>query len=165
MINIRNALFAAGIMLGVGSPLQAAEIEIKMLNKGADGGYMVFEPNFVEAAPGDTIKFVAADQGHDSVSMKGMLPEGAAEWKGRLSQEISVVVDKPGIYGYKCEPHYGMGMVGLIVVGKDTHNLEAARQVKQMGKAKKAFSELLDKAAEIKAAEAVQPSPTTLAAR
>ena len=26
--------------------------------------------------------------------------------------------DKPGVYGVKCMPHYAMGMVALVVVGK-----------------------------------------------
>lgn len=40
----------------------AAVIEVKMLNKGSDGGKMVFEPTLVKIEPGDTIKFVAADK-------------------------------------------------------------------------------------------------------
>ncbi len=35
-----------------------------MLNKGLDGGIMVFEPTLVQIEPGDTVKFVAADKGH-----------------------------------------------------------------------------------------------------
>jgi len=42
----------------------------------------------------------------------------------------------------KCLPHYGMGMVALIMVGQPD-NLEQARAVKQTGKAKKVFKELL----------------------
>ncbi|MCA0277984.1 MAG: pseudoazurin, partial [Proteobacteria bacterium] len=41
-----------------------------------------------------------------------------------------------------CTPHYGMGMVALVVVGKPT-NLEQAKAVKQTGKAKKVFEALL----------------------
>ena len=50
-------------------------------------------------------------------------------------------MDKEGIYGVKCTPHYGMGMVALIVVGKPV-NLEQAKAVKQTGKAKKVFEGL-----------------------
>ena len=39
----------------------AAEFEVKMLNKGAKGA-MVFEPDFLKVAPGDTVKFVADRQ-------------------------------------------------------------------------------------------------------
>ncbi|WP_234685144.1 cupredoxin domain-containing protein [Bradyrhizobium monzae] len=40
----------------------AAVIAVKMLNKGSDGGKMVFEPTLMKLEPGDTIKFVAADK-------------------------------------------------------------------------------------------------------
>ncbi len=52
----------------------AAEFQVKMLNKGEKGA-MVFEPDLVKAAPGDTIKFVSVDPGHNAETIKGMLPE------------------------------------------------------------------------------------------
>jgi pseudoazurin len=123
-------------------PASAAEIEVKMLNKGAEG-MMVFEPALVRIAPGDTVRFVPADKGHDAASIDGMLPEGAKPFEGKMSEEIAVVFDKPGIYGVKCKPHYGMGMVALIAVG-EPGNLEAAKAVKQTGKAKQTFAKLFD---------------------
>lgn len=45
-----------------------------------------------------------------------------------------------GVYGYICSPHYEMGMVGVIVVGDPSVNLEAARKVRQQGDAKSAFA-------------------------
>jgi len=121
-------------------PASAAEIEVKMLNKGA-AGMMVFEPAFVKIAPGDTVRFVPTDKGHDAASIDGMIPEGAAPFAGKMNEAITVVFDKPGIYGVKCKPHYGMGMVALIAVGEAT-NLDAARAVKQIGKAKQTFASL-----------------------
>ena len=41
-------------------------------------------------------------------------------------------------------PHYGMGMVALIVVGTPG-NLAEAKAVPQVGKAKQVFSALFDK--------------------
>src|SRR5690606_8358648 len=66
--------FAAAIM--VAGAAGAAEIEIRMLNKGEKGA-MVFEPDYVKAAPGDTIRFVSTDKGHNAETIKGMIPEGA----------------------------------------------------------------------------------------
>ncbi len=40
---------------------QAAEHEVKMLNKG-DNGAMVFVPELVKIAPGDTVRFVPTDK-------------------------------------------------------------------------------------------------------
>jgi pseudoazurin len=123
----------------------AADHEVKLLNKG-EHGVMVFEPNYVEAAPGDTVTFVPTDKGHDAASIDGMIPDGAQPFKGEISKPITVTVDKEGVYGVKCVPHYGMGMVALIVVGKPV-NLEQAKTAKQPGKAKKVMAELLEKAA------------------
>jgi len=118
----------------------AADFEIKMLNKGAKGA-MVYEPAYVKAAPGDTIRFIAVDKGHNAEIIKGMLPEGAETFKGKINEEVAVTLSQEGVYGVKCAPHYGMGMVALIEVGNPV-NLEAAKGVKQSGKAKTVFAEL-----------------------
>lgn len=118
----------------------AAEFEVKMLNKGEKGA-MVFEPDYIKAAPGDTIRFVPTDKGHNAETIKGMVPEGAESFKSKFNEEFTVTLDQEGVYGVKCTPHYGMGMVALIEVGEAT-NLEDAKVVKHPGKAKTAFAEL-----------------------
>ncbi|ODT01957.1 MAG: pseudoazurin [Mesorhizobium sp. SCN 65-20] len=132
------AAFAAVLLAGT---VQAAEIKIEMLNKGEKGA-MVFQPDYVVAQPGDTITFVPTDKSHDAQSIKDMIPEGATPFKGKMSEAVSFTVDKEGVYGVKCAPHYGMGMVALIVVGNPA-NLEQAKTIKHPGKAKKAFEALL----------------------
>ena len=57
-----------------------------------------------------------SDKGHNSASKKGMLSEGAAKWKGKISKEIEVTAEKPGIFGFICTPHEALGMVGMFVV-------------------------------------------------
>ena len=135
-----TAMLALGAALAIVQQAGAAEHEIRMLNKG-EKGVMVFEPALVRAAPGDTVRFVVVDKGHNAESVKGMLPEGAEPFKGKINEEIVVSLDKEGVYGVKCQPHYGMGMVALIEVGTPV-NLEEAKAVKQTGKAKTAFAEL-----------------------
>jgi pseudoazurin len=120
----------------------AAEFEVKMLNKGT-AGLMVFEPALMQIQLGDSVRFVPVDKGHDARSIKGMLPEGATPFVGKMSQEITVVFDKPGVYGIQCAPHYGLGMVALIVAG-EAANLAEAQTVKQPGKAKQRFAALFD---------------------
>ncbi len=132
--------FAATTMAGAA---YAADHQVQLLNKG-EHGVMVFEPNYVEAAPGDTVTFVPTDKGHDAASIDGMIPDGAQPFKGEISKPITVTVDKEGVYGVKCVPHYGMGIVALILVGNPV-NLEQAKTVKQPGKAKKVFADLLAK--------------------
>ena len=60
----------------------AAEHVVKMMNDNGKGEYMVFEPSFVVAAPGDTIKFVAVDQFHNAETIPEIWPEGAAPFQG-----------------------------------------------------------------------------------
>jgi pseudoazurin len=134
------AMLALGAAVMLTGAAGAAEHEIKMLNKGEKGA-MVFEPSFVRAAPGDTVKFIVGDKGHNAEIIKGMLPEGAEPFKGKVNEEITVTLEKQGVYGVKCAPHYGMGMVALFLVG-DSANAEAAEAVKHPGKAKAVFAEL-----------------------
>ena len=62
--------------------------------------------------------------------------------KGKINEEIRVTFDVAGAYGYKCLPHFGMGMVGLIVVGDDPANLAAIEDAKGPPKAQAKFDEL-----------------------
>lgn len=139
---IRSLILAASFAALTMGSAQAADHEVQMLNKGEKGA-MVFQPDFIQAAVGDTITFVPTDKGHDAESIKGMIPEGAEPFKGKMNEKITVTLGAEGVYGVKCTPHYGMGMVALITVGKPV-NLETAQEVKQPGKAKKVFSDLFD---------------------
>jgi len=136
------SLAAFALLMSASTGL-AAEIEVKMLNKGAEG-LMVFEPSLVRIEPGDTVKFVATDKSHNAESIKNMLPEGAAPFAGKMNADVTVSFDKAGVYGVKCAPHYAMGMVALVVVGKPD-NLEQAKAVPQTGKARQIFATLFDR--------------------
>jgi pseudoazurin len=139
MMAMVAATLLAGTVVGA-LPATAAEHQVQMLNKGAEGP-MVFEPSFLKIAPGDTVRFLATDKGHNVLSIEGMSPDGATPFKGKMNEDIVVTFDKPGAYGFECKPHYGMGMVGLVVVG-DPVNLAEAQAVPQKGKAKKRFEAL-----------------------
>lgn len=91
--------------------------EVKMLNRGASGA-MVYEPDYLAIAPGDTVKFIATQPSHNAASLPGLLPEGAEPFKGRINEEVEVKFDVPGFYGIQCIPHLAMGMVMLIKVGE-----------------------------------------------
>lgn len=131
------------VAIGLAGPAYAAEHEILMLNRGDRP--MVFEPEFIRAAPGDTIRFVATDKSHNAETIAGMLPEGAEPFKGAINEEFVYTLEMEGVYGVKCAPHYGMGMVALIVVG-EPQNLEEAEAVKHPGRASTVFAELLQQA-------------------
>ena len=133
---LKAGLLLAGMTLAA-SPAAAKEYQVKMLNKGSDGSLMVFEPAFVKIAPGDTVKFVATQKGHNAESIAGMTPAGGTTFKGKINEEISVKFNKEGVYGYKCLPHLGMGMVGVVQVGKPVNKgqaVAAAAKLPGMGK-------------------------------
>ena len=104
----------------------AAEVEVKMLNKGAAGA-MVFEPALVKIAPGDTVKFLPTDKSHNAESIPDMLPSGAEPFAGKMNEQVDVTFKEAGIYGIRCKPHYGKGMVAIVVVGAPpTHDAATA---------------------------------------
>jgi len=132
-------MLLAAAALATAGAATAADFEVKMLNKGSDGSAMVFEPDFVQAQPGDVIHFVPTDKGHDVESIKGMLPDGVEPFKGKMNEAFDLTVTEEGVYGVKCTPHLPMGMVALVVVGDPSSNLEAAQAVKNPKKAQERF--------------------------
>lgn len=143
-MNKTLAMIAIAAAIAFSGAAHAVEHEIRMLNRGERP--MVFEPEFVRAEPGDTLRFVAVDASHNAETIPGMLPDGAEPFKGAINQEITYTLEEEGVYGIKCLPHYGMGMVMLVVVGNSV-NLEEAREVRHPGRARGVFEELLDRAA------------------
>jgi len=122
--------------------------EVLMLNRHPDDKKKreVFVPAVLKINPGDTVKFVSVDKGHNSLSTKGMIPEGAEMWKSKINKDFEVTLDVEGTYGYNCQPHQSLGMVGLILVGDASVNFEEAKGVKQRGKAKKVMAGLFEEA-------------------
>ncbi len=123
-------LLFAGLLATVAAtaPVAAATVTVQMKNKASSGpGFMVFEPAFVSVKPGDTVVFKATDPSHDAETIPGMLPAGATPFKGKMSQDVSVTFSKAGVYGVKCNPHFGLGMVALVQVGKPTNLADAQK--------------------------------------
>lgn len=128
------------------APASARDIVVKMKNQGA-GGAMVFEPAFVKAQPGDTVRFVPTDPSHNAETIPSMLPAGVASSKGAMNKEFVLPVKAPGVYGIKCQPHYSMGMVALVQVGNGpSANLAAAKAAKLAPFAAKRMTPLLAQA-------------------
>jgi pseudoazurin len=124
------ALLVAAGLLAAPLPSAAKEIIVHMKNQGAEGA-MVFEPGYVKAAVGDTIRFMPTNPSHNAETIATILPAGVAATKGALNKEMTLTVSKPGLYGVKCMPHYSMGMVALVQVGKVApEQLAAAKAVK-----------------------------------
>ena len=117
---IKTSIHATAItlLLGMASPAIAAEEHVvKMLNSGSGGQFMVFEPSYLEVELGDTVRFGASDPAHNAQTIPEIWPEGAATFEGEMSKDVTLKIEKPGVYGVKCLPHYPMGMIGLVVAG------------------------------------------------
>lgn len=142
---LRNAAIFA--LIG-GTPFATAaeEFRVLKLNTAPDSAEHtnVFSPDILHVDVGDTVTFIPTDDGHNTASKRGMIPDGAEPWNSPMGEEFSVTLTVPGIYGYVCLPHYEMGMVGLIVVGGDMANLEDAKDVRQLGHSRMAFRALFE---------------------
>ena len=84
------------------------------------------------------------DRAHNSESL--VVPEGGETWKGKLNQEVTATLTVEGLYAYKCLPHFGLGMVGLIAVGDPSVNIEAVENERYPGLAKKVMAGLIEEA-------------------
>ena len=122
--------------------LYAADMEVEMLNRRDDGAKMVYSEDIVRIDVGDTITWTPTTKGHNVHFLAG--PDG---WdlpkKSKNGKEVVLTFDTPGVYLYQCTPHASMGMIGFVVVGEDTSNLDAIKKAKVRGKSKKIFKKLL----------------------
>ncbi len=144
MTLLKNLMLSGAAVLALTQAATAAEIEVKMLNKGTDGQAMVFEPAFIKAQPGDVVRFIPTDKSHNVEMMKDMTPAGVEVLKGKINQEFDVPVTEAGLYGIKCTPHFAMGMVALIQVGDGPFDPEPLKAVKVPKKAGERFAPLFD---------------------
>ena len=113
---------AAGLCLSL--PAGAAEHVVRMLNIGSDGATMVFEPAFVRAEVGDSVRFEPASSGHYVRSLTS--PDGVTPWNSAEDQPFTVTLQQPGLYFYICPPHLMMGMIGLIQAGEAVNKQAAS---------------------------------------
>ena len=120
----------------------AANHELEMLNK-LGKERMVFSKKIISIDLNDDVSWKSVDKGHN-VQFIGM-PDGAKKYKSKISKDASYKFEKPGVYLYQCTPHKAMGMIGIVVVGKNKNNLEKIKKVKVYGKSKKILKNLLEK--------------------
>ena len=114
--------------------------EVLMKNRGS-AGPMVYEPDYLEIQPGDTVKFIRKHKSHNAASIAELSPAGYPGFIGKIDEEIAVKYDDAGFYGIKCTPHYAQGMVMLIKVG-DATLPDTYRAFKAPGIADKRFQEI-----------------------
>ena len=77
---------------------------------------------------GDTIEWLPKNKGHNVEFLAG--PDmDALPNNSKINEFHSILFKTPGVYLYGCTPHLNMGMLGLIVVDNDFHNLEDVNKV------------------------------------
>lgn len=102
-----------------------------------------FDPLVVKAQPGDTVKWNKMS-GHlvntKFTSADGVteyIPEGAEGFMSQMGENFETKpLTAEGVYLYKCDPHWGAGMGGAIIVGEPT-NLQAIVDSKPKGALKR----------------------------
>ena len=115
--NIRRIIFIFSLILIISKIASAETIQID---------FTPYDSYSVEVAKidvGDTIEWLPKNEGHNVEFLGGpdfsSLPE-----KSDLNAFYSVTFNLPGVYLYHCTPHGNMGMLGLVIVGNDFHNLK-----------------------------------------
>jgi len=135
---MRN-LIVAGIVALFATSAYAEDMTIEMLNKRDDGAKMAYSEDIARIDVGDTITWVPTQKGHNVEFIAG--PDGwKAPKKSKLSKEVAITFDTPGVYLYQCTPHKTMGMIAVVVVGDGDNDISKA---KVKGKSKKKLKELL----------------------
>ena len=116
-------------------------LEIDMLNK-LGKEKMLYSVKVAKIDVNQKIIWRSKTKGHN-VEFIGM-PEGVKKFKSKINKDVEYEFKIPGIYLYQCTPHKAMGMIGLIVVGGDTSNMDAIKSAKVSGgKSKKKRDKLL----------------------
>ena len=133
-------LFTVIVTLFISTSASAADMTIEMLNKDADGNKMVFSEEIARVDIGDIITWIPTTKGHN---VEMISSPNDMKLKSKNGKEVKISFDKAGIYYYWCTPHKGMGMIGLVVVGNDTSNIDQIAKAKAMGKSKKKLKKLL----------------------
>ena len=118
----------------------AKDLEIQMLNK-LGKEKMVYSVKVAKIEVNDQIIWKSVSKGHNVEFIS--MPKGVKKFKSKINKDVNYTFTIPGIYLYQCTPHKAMGMIGIVVVGGDKHNLKKIKKAKLYGKSKKVFKKLL----------------------
>jgi pseudoazurin len=141
---MRKLLTTVSIVLAMATPALAEDMTIDMLNKRDDGAKMVYSEDIARIEVGDTITWAPTSKGHNVEFIAG--PDGwDAPRKSKLSKEVAITFDTPGVYLYQCTPHKSMGMIAIVIVGEADPKVvkDRLKDVKVKGKSKKKLKALL----------------------
>ncbi len=121
-MRILPTLFSIVIFLIISKVSPAETIKIEFTE---DDSYSI---EIAHIDVGDTIEWLPKNEGHNVEFLAGPKMESLPT-KSEIDEVHSVVFTVPGVYLYGCTPHGNMGMIGLIIVGNDFHNLEKIKNI------------------------------------
>ena len=82
--------------------------------------------------------------------------------KSKMNEFYTLIFEEPGIYVYGCTPHLNTGMLGVIVVNNDFHNIEHVSNLKLSPVAVSVLKRILKKASSISNVKNISsPQPPT----
>ena len=140
---MKKLLSSVALLVTLSTTAYAADTTVEMLNKRDDGAKMVYSEDISRIEVGDSITWLPTQKGHNVEFIAG--PDGwKAPKKSKLSKEVEMTFDTPGVYLYYCTPHKSMGMIAIVIVGEMTQEgVDAIKDAKVKGKSKKKLKALL----------------------
>ena len=101
-----------------------------------------FSKEVVYIDVGDTVEWLPKNEGHN-VEFLGGPNMSSLPKSSEVDAFHSITFDAPGVYLYHCEPHGNMGMLGLVIVGNDLHNLKEIEKIKLSSTAEAVLQKLI----------------------
>ena len=117
MRTLSRWLLAASVTLS-SMGAYAADVTIKAVG-------VKYDPAIVEVGTGDQISWTNMAS-HNVETLQGLVPEGTKKINTKVGDDVSLKFDKPGIYVYKCTPHWGSRMGGILIVGQPEDAMKTA---------------------------------------
>jgi len=132
LVNIISLLF----IIVISNTVNAKTIQIEFTEDDT------FSKEVVYIDVGDTVEWLPKNEGHNVEFLGGpnmsSLPENS-----EVDAFHSITFDASGVYLYHCKPHGNMGMLGLIIVGNDLHNLEGIKNLELSSTAEAVLQKLI----------------------
>ncbi len=131
------AIMLAAVMISKRAAADIIQIEFTQFD--------TFSIEIVKIDVGDTVEWLPKNKGHNVEFLAGPkmldLPP-----KSNINEFHSVLFERKGVYLYGCTPHLNMGMLGLVVVGNDFHNIGEVRNIDLPNVAQSVLMSLLKEA-------------------
>ena len=127
------------------SAFTSSDVAVAKVTKIEFTEFDTYSLEFIHINVGDTVEWLPTNEGHnvEFIMTPTMVP---LPEKSKMNEPLSVIFQEAGIYVYGCTPHLNTGMLGLIVVGNDFHNIEDINEIKLSPVANSVLKRLAKKA-------------------